>query len=129
MDQKEQKTGSGIWLHGTGPDRDVADKNITRGCVAFEDNHIHFLADWLRPESTVVVVDRAQQPTKEKEDRFYLTARALSWASAWERRDHVEYSKFYADAFIHEKGARSVFLAYKKRIFNAYEQMHVKVMM
>ncbi len=125
MDQKEHKTGSGIWLHGTGPYRDVADKNITRGCVAFEDKHIEFLGNWFRPESTVVVVDSGDKPKKEKEDRFYLTSRALSWASAWERRDHAEYSKFYSAAFIHEKGRRKQFLAYKKNIFKAYKSMFV----
>ncbi len=127
IDQKDLKTGSGIWLHGTGPDRAVADKNITRGCVAFEDKHIEFLGDWFRPESTVVVVDSGVMPKKEKQSRFYLTARALSWASAWERRDHAEYSRFYASSFNHEKGQLKQFLAHKKRIFNLYKEMHVSL--
>ena len=44
MDRRARKTGYGIWLHGAGDDRRIAEEYVTEGCVIFFNKDIIRLA-------------------------------------------------------------------------------------
>ena len=123
VDRSESKTGSGIWLHGVGKFRAVADKNITEGCVAFEDDQITWLANWMRPNSSIVVISDDAQGSQDRLTNIKVHNATVAWIKAWNARDMDGYINSYADNFQSSKGSKNQYKRYKSAVFNSYKVM------
>ena len=82
FDRYENKTGSGIWLHGAGDDKRMEEKNVTEGCVAFFNADILKLSKWLNPSYSVVVSAHDSKAINTKEDRSGVFAVYGKWLAS-----------------------------------------------
>jgi murein L,D-transpeptidase YafK len=119
------KTGHGIWLHGAGNDKRIADVNVTEGCVAFYNQDIKKLAGWLEPHQAVVVISNDTLNVNLPQDTKSVLERTRTWIDAWKNRDAAGYISHYADEFQLSGRHKSSYGAYKERVFASYKKMDV----
>lgn len=126
MDQVSGKTGYGIWLHGVG-DRRIEDARVTEGCVAFQNNEITTLTQWLQPQHGIVVIAKDTNEVNRSNDVAEATKVTRDWIKSWASRDIAGYMSHYSDDFNNNGKGRSAYEAYKKAVFSSYRQMTVKM--
>ncbi len=126
MDQASGKTGYGIWLHGVGGRR-IEDARVTEGCVAFQNNEITTLTQWLQPHHGIVVIARDSSEVNKTTDVEDVLKVSHGWLDAWARRDVSRYISFYSDDFNNNGKGKSAYETYKKSVFGSYKQMTVKM--
>ena len=101
-DRRQQRTGSGIWLHGVdhkNPDRPPLD---TDGCLALRNEEILQLADVLEPLVTPVIVAREvvwATPDELEDMRLEFRLVLDIWKNSLARGDLKTYLSLYADDF------------------------------
>lgn len=125
FDQLEGKTGYGIWLHGAGNDNRIASENVTRGCVAFYNDDIIKLRNWLTPRQGIVMISKDAESVNIGTERKEISDLTEQWYTSWDKRNLASYLDFYSDKFEHEKMDRAAFGKYKARVFASYKQMKV----
>jgi len=100
LDKKEGKTGSGIWLNGHNPDKEIK-KHITEtnGSIIIDNSALKEIATLIKPMGTPVVVVQTIQFTdrkKQLEIQRDLKAFLEDWRKAWESLDTQRHLQFYA---------------------------------
>ncbi|MEK2644647.1 L,D-transpeptidase family protein [Bdellovibrio sp. BCCA] len=96
FDQREKKTGSGIWLHAI-PDT-VPLTRGSRGCVVVRNEVIKKLADYIKlRETPILIFDHVNYLSKEDHEkrRLELNTFVEGWRQAWENQDIEKYMSFY----------------------------------
>jgi len=127
LDRRRNISGHGIWLHGVENNARVEEANVTEGCVAFYNEDIQQLVNWLRPHQGMVVIAENGDQVNIGKDIEALRARNASWADAWAKRDLESYVGHYADEFTFRGMSRDEFKAYKSRVFAGYKSMTVEI--
>lgn len=127
-DVYEGKTGYGIWLHGAGDDARIAKKSVTEGCVAFYNNDITALREWLPEYQAVVVIAKDQSKVNVRNDMDLVEKATREWYQGWKNRNMNQYIGFYHPNFSY-KSIDSVdeYRQYKSRVFGSYENMKVEI--
>ncbi|WP_374078599.1 murein L,D-transpeptidase family protein [Bdellovibrio bacteriovorus] len=100
FDQREKKTGSGIWLHAI-PDS-VPLTRGSRGCVVVRNDVIKKLADYIKlRETPILIFDHVNYLPKEDHEkrRVELNTFIEGWRQAWENQDIEKYMGFYDQDF------------------------------
>lgn len=100
FDQREKKTGSGIWLHAI-PDT-VPLTRGSKGCVVVRNNVIKKLDDYIKlRETPILIFDQVDYVSKEEHEkrRQELTNFVEEWRKAWESNDIEKYMSFYDKDF------------------------------
>ncbi len=100
FDKRENKTGSGIWLHAV-PDT-VPLTRGSRGCVVVRNNVIKKLSEFIKlKETPILIFDHVDYITKDEHDkrRQGLTDFVEKWRQAWEQQDVDKYMTFYDTGF------------------------------
>ena len=121
------KTGYGIWLHGVEKDARVEEAKVTEGCVAFYNSDIRSLVHWLRPFHSVIVIAKDANQVNRPEDIEQVRSLTEAWYHSWDNRQHGDYLQFYGDEFRLRGMNRASFSTYKKRVFDKYNRMDVKI--
>lgn len=125
VDRYMGKTGYGIWLHGVENKGRIAEKQVTRGCVAFYNKDIKQLANWVRAHQTVVMIVNGKGTVNSSHDLGRVRQLTAAWQTAWQSRDIVRYSDFYSANFRHKAMGKNAYRAHKKAVFAAYTNMSV----
>lgn len=100
FDQRENKTGSGIWLHAI-PDS-VPLTRGSRGCVVVRNGVIKKLDEIIKlRETPILIFDNVDYLSKEDHEkhRIELNNFVEGWRKAWEQNDIEKYMSFYAADF------------------------------
>ncbi|KYG62679.1 hypothetical protein AZI87_15435 [Bdellovibrio bacteriovorus] len=100
FDQRQKKTGSGIWLHAI-PDS-VPLTRGSRGCVVVRNEVIKKLADYVKlRETPILIFDHVNYLTKGEHEkrRTELSAFVEEWRKSWENQDIEKYMSFYDQDF------------------------------
>ncbi|MGZ3774001.1 MAG: L,D-transpeptidase family protein [Pseudobdellovibrionaceae bacterium] len=100
FDQRENKTGSGIWLHAI-PDT-VPLTRGSKGCVVVRNNVIKKLDDYIKlRETPILIFDQVNYISKEEHEkrRQELNNFIEEWRKAWENNDLDKYMTFYDKDF------------------------------
>lgn len=100
FDQREKKTGSGIWLHAI-PDT-VPLTRGSRGCVVVRNDVIKKLGDYIKlRETPILIFDQVDYVSKDEHEkrRQELNAFIEEWRKAWESNDTEKYMSFYDKDF------------------------------
>ncbi len=99
-DQRLGKNGSAIWIHGTDKALKPMDSN---GCIALENDNILSLADYIRLDSTPLIIvekivktDSNLQADLEKRVRSFLD----NWSQSIEAGSYHQYLDFYSDEYV-----------------------------
>ena len=126
IDQLENKTGYGIWLHGAGDDSRIADAKATEGCVAFYNADILRLKSWIRPHQSLVVIARDLDLVNQQKERWEVNDLTRQWLEAWQSQDLDRYMSFYSRDFSQGKRDRNTFRRYKERLFRSYRSIKIR---
>ncbi|MGZ3841999.1 MAG: L,D-transpeptidase family protein [Bdellovibrio sp.] len=100
FDQREKKTGSGIWLHAI-PDT-VPLTRGSRGCVVVRNEVIKKLGDYIKlRETPILIFDQVAYLSKEEHEqrRQELNTFIEEWRKSWESNDIDKYMSFYDKDF------------------------------
>lgn len=122
MDQREGKTGGGIWLHSTNDETRI-DKGLdSRGCIVSANKDLIEISKYVELNRTkVVVVHELNWLNKET----YLTRKAEvlktieDWRTAWTSEDIKKYIGYYHTSQFKDDrhGGLSSYRTYKKNVF------------
>jgi len=123
VDQISGKTGYGIWLHGAGDDNRIAAENVTEGCIAFYNDDIVKLKNWLVPKQGIVLISADNKQVNDVQDRKELVALTEDWFDSWAKRDLKRYMNFYSKNFKYQGKNKNAYENYKKRVFRSYESI------
>jgi len=127
IDILEGKTGHGIWLHGVEKASRIDEANVTEGCVAFYNEDIAALSDWLQPNRAVVVIAKDESKVNVDADRQAVLQATANWLQAWQKRSLKPYINAYHSDFKHRSGGLDAFRRYKQAVFRSYKKMTVKM--
>lgn len=100
FDRRENKTGSGIWLHAV-PDT-VPLTRGSRGCVVVRNEVIKKLGDYIKlRETPILIFDHVSYISKAEHEKRRLEMNSFveSWRQAWEAQDVEKYMGFYDPSF------------------------------
>lgn len=124
IDRLAGKTGYGIWLHGVEDNERINEAKVTEGCVAFYNEDIKDLAQYLTPQQTLIMIDRkpyVEDLALVKE----LESRSRDWIRAWHERKIDEYMAHYGEDFRYQQMNVQAYRQHKEKIFKSYKQMKV----
>lgn len=128
FDRRDNKGGSGIWLHAV-PDS-VPLTRGSRGCVVVRDEVIKKLADFVHLKQTpLVIYDSVEEVDQEKfdaEQQKYLGF-FEQWRKAWETEDVDTYMKFYDPTFKNSQMDFDHWYKHKKKLKGLYKFIQVKL--
>ncbi|CAE79002.1 L,D-transpeptidase family protein [Bdellovibrio bacteriovorus] len=126
FDKRENKTGSGIWLHAI-PDS-VPLTRGSRGCVVVRNDVIKKLADYIKlGETPILIFDHVNYVSKSEHDkrRQDLSRFVESWRQAWENQDIEKYQTFYDEGFKAPGFNYKSWMSHKKNLKSKYEYIKV----
>lgn len=126
-DRSRGKTGYGIWLHGVEKDARVEESKVTEGCVAFYNADIEYLAGWITPDQTIVVISDGKSEVNRSEDLRDIRLETIDWLDAWQQRSIDRYISHYHPDFKNRSRNVAKYKKYKQRVFSSYENMDVKL--
>ncbi|MGI9271109.1 MAG: L,D-transpeptidase family protein [Woeseiaceae bacterium] len=103
-DNVNDRTGSGIWIHGVVPGSGLRPELDTDGCIALPNDALLELASQLMPLQTPVLVTRKMQLASREEieqQRGELMAVLKQWERSYRDGDWHQYLSLYAEDFSH----------------------------
>ncbi len=110
-----QKTGYGIWLHGT----DKAQPEATRGCIATTNEDLLELARFINLGKTPFIVEEKIDYLPEKKMikiRKELVNFVEKWRSNWESKNTKKYLSLYSKRFKTQKFHYTQWRKHKRRV-------------
>lgn len=119
-DRLDRKTGGGIWLHGVDP---VRAEDVTKGCVAFGNDKLEMLADFIGVGTPVLITDEGMQGSPDELAELFRNAKSavLDFIKAWDENDFEKFKSHYNSDFKAANGSSlSSYLAYKKNLMQVY---------
>jgi len=128
FDKRDDKSGSGIWLHAV-PDS-VALTRGSRGCVVVRNDAIKELDSSIDLRKTPLVifdhVDEVDVAGYDQEHAKFL-GYFEQWRKAWESEDIEAYMKFYDETFKNNQMNYEQWYAHKKKLRGLYSSIKVKL--
>jgi len=100
-DRKNNRTGSGIWIHGTPNDTYSRPPRASNGCVVLANEDLDQLAPYLQAGITPVIITNRMSWSSERdpEERDKLLQAVEQWRKDWSSLDTETYLKHYAPTF------------------------------
>jgi len=100
-DRKNNRTGSGIWLHGTPSDTYSRPPRASNGCVVLANEDLEKLASYLQVGITpVIITSRMDWDTElDVHERDDLLQEVEQWRKDWASLDTSAYLGHYAQDF------------------------------
>lgn len=123
IDQRNRKTGGGIWLHSTDDDARIAKELDSRGCVVVQNADLRELGQYIELNHAPIIVvqdmNYLAKPTWEK-NRKEISETVAKWAKAWQDKDFDAYIGSYDPQNFYDKvrGDYASYKAYKKAVFS-----------
>lgn len=126
FDQRDAKTGSGIWLHAV-PDT-VPLTRGSRGCVVVRNEVIKNLKASVKLEQTPILIFNEVNYVSEDEHQLqknrFLTE-FEKWRNAWEKQDVDTYIKYYDSTFKNSEMNYKQWYRHKKKLKALYSYIKV----
>jgi murein L,D-transpeptidase YafK len=115
-DERQGKTGHGIWLHGSPSDTYSRPPHSSDGCVVLTNTDILSLAPILQSGSTPIVIATDASRAIPREQREALMNELESWRKHWQQQDTDHYLQHYASDFFSQDMNFAKWSAEKRRI-------------
>ena len=128
FDQRDAKTGKGIWLHAV-PDK-VPLTRGSRGCVVVRNDVIKDLRGMVKTEQTPMMISEQIDYLSEveyKNQRASFLKHFEDWRSAWENQDVDKYMKYYDVSFRNDEMNFGQWYKHKKRLKQQYAYIKVQL--
>ena len=123
MDEREKKTGGGIWLHSTDNDNRIFKGLDSRGCVVVQNNDLKEIADYIELDATPIIVVQDVNFLKKstwERNRKDISDAVAKWSKAWQEKDFNTYISAYDENNFYDrsKGSYNSYKNYKKAVFS-----------
>lgn len=128
FDRRENKTGSGIWLHAI-PNTKTLFRG-SRGCIVVRNKVIKSLAKYIDYKKTPIIVQKNGQyiPLAQwKSKRSQLVDWLDNWRESWEAMEIQLYMKFYSNEFYSARMNKERWRDFKTELNKKYEFIRVQV--
>ncbi|WP_321390493.1 L,D-transpeptidase family protein [uncultured Desulfuromusa sp.] len=120
-DHRLQKTGKGIWLHGTDKSLYSRPPLDSEGCVVLTNEEFTRIGQYVEIGRTPIVISESVDWVSSGEwldQNIEVQAALETWRQNWERSDLNSYLNMYADDFWSKKYNKDTWGEYKKRVFS-----------
>ena len=124
FDQRQRKSGYGIWIHATDDPKRLLNPFDTEGCVVVSNEDLLQLEQFLGPFEVPVVITKEMVKVDEKDietPRAKANEMIEAWRASWERSDFESYMGFYSKNFRSLGKGRDGWRRYKQSISRARE--------
>ncbi len=130
VDRKEDRLGSGIWLHGAHDSNKTTNPNNSRGCVVMQNGDIIKVAKYLFLNQTpIIVYDKIRFETeanlRKKRDR--LIGYIKDWKTNWENKNIDGYIRYYDSDYRQDGMDVKAFKSYKNLLNKKYRFIKVSL--
>jgi murein L,D-transpeptidase YafK len=126
-DKRKERSGHGIWLHGTPIGQYSRPPKASDGCMVFSNEDLQQLMariDWQR---TLVITDsriKWQQPDEVIAPRSHLMQTIENWRRSWEQQEISPYMRYYATDFIGSNNENKAAYETRKKQLFSYNRSH-----
>ncbi|WP_020675619.1 L,D-transpeptidase Cds6 family protein [Geopsychrobacter electrodiphilus] len=123
-----QKTGHGIWLHGTDKSLYSRPPRDTEGCVALTNEELLRIGRYIEPGVTPVVISGSVTWISGRQwldQNVELQSMLESWRSSWEHRDLDQYLSSYSRDFWSKDNNLSSWKKYKSRVLRGKRNQNI----
>lgn len=123
-DQRQRKSGSGIWIHATDYPQRLATPYDTEGCVVVSNEDITELQKYIVAfETPVVITKEMTTGTLEEVTAPRKPAMEMidAWRKSWESSDFEQYMSFYSENFKSLGKSKEAWQSYKQRLSTTRE--------
>lgn len=127
-DQRLQKTGSGIWLHGTDKSLYSRPPLDSEGCVVLTNQEFSLISQYVEVGRTPVVISESVDWISSREwldQNIEVQAALETWRQRWEHADLSGYLDMYSEDFWAKKYDKKSWGAYKKLVFSGKKQQKI----
>jgi len=125
-----QKTGYGIWLHGTDKSLYSRPPRDTEGCVALTNSEFLRIGRYVVPGKTPVVISAEVEWLSGRqwlEQNIELQASLERWRASWEEVALEKYFNSYADDFWADDYNLKKWKAYKARVLGQKKSQNIRL--
>ena len=128
-DRRNNRTGSGIWLHGTQSGTYSRPPRASNGCVVLANDDLDKIAPYLQVGITPVIITNGIDWLGESDDRerTALMRSIEQWRSDWESRDTERYLSHYANDFNAGITTLTDFAAHKRLVNGGKSWIKVRI--
>ncbi len=120
IDQHQNKTGKGIWLHGTPHDTYSRPPRASDGCVVLSNPDLNALAPFLERGNTPVFIvndeDWQNAKTSQGDIETSLMSEIETWRKDWASQNTDAYLRHYSKQFFYSDGNLQRWADYKRSI-------------
>lgn len=128
FDRFENRSGSGIWLHGAFNLNKLDLPNNTRGCVALKNSDLVRISKYIFLNKTpICIYNKIKYEDVEniKKKRKIFLEYIKKWKWSWEEKAIDEYVSFYTNSFRYKGMNIREFKNYKSRLNKIYKYIRV----
>jgi murein L,D-transpeptidase YafK len=125
-----QKSGHGIWLHGTDKSLYSRPPRDTEGCVALTNTELLRIGRYIEPGKTPVVISAEVEWLSGRqwlEQNIELQATLERWRASWEQVALDKYFNSYADDFWADDYNLAKWKAYKSRVLRQKKSQNISL--
>ncbi len=132
IDQREGKSGGGIWLHSTDDDNRISKGLDSRGCVVVQNQDLKEISRFIDLDHTPIIVVQdvmfLSKATWER-NRKDINDVVTKWAKAWQSKNFDNYINSYSQGEFSDKkhGNYNGYKSYKKAVFSRPDSPHIKL--
>ena len=133
LDQHQNKSGSGIWLHGTPTNTYSRPPRASDGCVVLSNPDLTALAPILQNGKIPVIISDSIEwldSTKsdfQSQEQKALTKTIEDWRKDWVSQDADKYLSHYSDQFFYSDGNYQKWADYKRVIQAAKPKVSIDI--
>lgn len=122
-DKKNNRTGQGIWLHGTPSDTYSRPPRASNGCVVLSNNNLDKVRPYLQVGITPVIITNHMETlsSADQDDRASLLAEIEQWRRDWSSLNTRAYLSHYSAEFASDSQNYSAWAA-QKTLVNASKE-------
>ncbi len=126
-DKRNDRSGHGIWLHGTPIGQYSRPPKASDGCIVFSNEDLQQLITRVNWQHTLIITDNPikwKTPEEVVSSRKNLTQAIENWRSAWEQQDISHYMQNYAPNFIGNNDEKKSDWETRKAQLFSYHRLH-----
>ena len=132
FDKYNNRTGYGIWIHGTESDNYNRVPLASDGCVSLSNDEFLQVAQYVKTDGTtpVIVSDSFQwaDPQLLKEWNADFIDLIIQWKNDWEKQDHEKYIRHYSNTeFNNSQHNYESWSKHKQNVNNSKEYIKIGV--
>ncbi len=133
LDKHKNKSGSGIWLHGTPKDTYSRPPRASDGCIVLSNPDLNKLKPFLKSGNVPVIISDNVQwlnttKTKLKNSQLKALNNAIeTWRSDWVSQNTKRYLSHYSNGFFYSGGKLKQWTDHKRRVQSGKPKVTIKV--